>query len=344
MKADAGIGERVLELLSGIDLERPVVDEERATERLKAYLEALGLRVPDIRWLPNLRALSGAARNTSRGRSHRTEFHRRQSQLLDAGWSEDDVWRFCGVMPRFPHPRFRGAWEVAELDDTVLTVGLGLGLSDQVSAVRCVTSSLHGRAVQLSAGADSSASTPPDALVPLAEAADAGVFAIALGRKGDLVATSRPRLRLDTERRLHSWDGLPAAEWANGGGVYFWRGVGMTESAGRNPDRVTPSRIAGWANAERRRVAIERIGLERFLTGLDARVVQQDDYGRLWRTERDIGGEPLVAVEVVNATVEPDGTYRRYFLRVPPEARTARWAVAWTFGLTWRAYAPVAES
>ena len=30
---------------------------------------------------------------------------------------------------------------------------------------------------------------------------------------------------------------------------------------------------------------------------------------------------------------EPDGTYRRYFLRVPPRMRTARQAVAWTFGV-----------
>ena len=37
-------------------------------------------------------------------------------------------------------------------------------------------------------------------------------------------------------------------------------------------------------------------------------------------------------MEVVNATAEPDGSHRRYFLRVPPTARTAREAVGWTFG------------
>ena len=37
-------------------------------------------------------------------------------------------------------------------------------------------------------------------------------------------------------------------------------------------------------------------------------------------------------VEVVNATPEPDGSYRHYFLQVPPGVRTAREAVAWTFG------------
>ena len=45
-----------------------------------------------------------------------------------------------------------------------------------------------------------------------------------------------------------------------------------------------------------------------------------------------VDGEPLTVVEVVNSTPEPDGSHRRYFLRVPPDTRTAREAVAWTFG------------
>lgn len=36
---------------------------------------------------------------------------------------------------------------------------------------------------------------------------------------------------------------------------------------------------------------------------------------------------------VVNSTPEADGTYCRYFLRVPPTIGTARAAVAWTFGI-----------
>ena len=68
------------------------------------------------------------------------------------------------------------------------------------------------------------------------------------------------------------------------------------------------------------------------MRGLGGEIVQEDDYGRLWRTRQQVGGESYVAVEVTNATAEPDGTHRRYFLRVPPDTRTARTAVAWTFG------------
>jgi hypothetical protein len=45
-----------------------------------------------------------------------------------------------------------------------------------------------------------------------------------------------------------------------------------------------------------------------------------------------IDGEQVHLVEVVNATAEPDGSRRRYLLRVPPTTRTARAAVAWRFG------------
>jgi len=49
-------------------------------------------------------------------------------------------------------------------------------------------------------------------------------------------------------------------------------------------------------------------------------------------------------VEVRNSTPEPDGSRRTYFLRVPPTMRTAREAVAWTFGLGAVDYRPAVET
>jgi hypothetical protein len=45
-------------------------------------------------------------------------------------------------------------------------------------------------------------------------------------------------------------------------------------------------------------------------------------------------------VQVTNVTPEPDGTRRTYWLRVPPDVRTARQAVAWTFDLDEGDYHP----
>ncbi|WP_331386629.1 DUF6745 domain-containing protein [Saccharothrix sp. ST-888] len=54
--------------------------------------------------------------------------------------------------------------------------------------------------------------------------------------------------------------------------------------------------------------------------------------------------EPVVMVEVVNSTAEPDGTFRTYWLRVPPGTRTARAGVAWTFGVNEADYHPQRET
>jgi len=322
------IGELVLSVLGGIDLRRPRVDQAAAADRLQAYVRALGVPAPVVRWAPDLRALREARAGADRG--YLPGFSVRQSWLLDQGWA------FPGRAERFPQ-----ATRVAHIDRIVL--GAGLGSSPDMRPIRWVGPSLLARASQLAAGAVP-APKRVAALVPLAEAAAAGLFAFTVGREDDLLALSRPSLRLDSEGRLHDWDGNAAVNWPGGRGLYFWRGVEMTESAGRNPDRLTVSRVVRWATAERRRVAIERIGVEPFMGALGGRVVQQDDYGRLWRTEREIDGEPFVAVEVVNATEDPDGSRRRYFLRVPPDIRSARRAVAWTFGLSGRDYKVAVES
>jgi hypothetical protein len=49
-------------------------------------------------------------------------------------------------------------------------------------------------------------------------------------------------------------------------------------------------------------------------------------------------------VRVRNSTPEPDGTYKHYFLRVPPNITRAKQAVAWTFGLEEDQYFPDLES
>ena len=80
-------------------------------------------------------------------------------------------------------------------------------------------------------------------------------------------------------------------------------------------------------------------------------------FGTLWWRELD-RDEPIVMVEVVNQTPEPDGSFKHYFLRVDPRLRplladgsfgraqflTARNAVASTFGLQGEQYAPELET
>ena len=169
------------------------------------------------------------------------------------------------------------------------------------------------------------------ALEHLAEAAAAGLFAIAVCGC-TIVLLTRPKLRVENGQ-LHCWDGRPAVAWEAGEGekgFYFWRGVSVRDAVGANPEKLDPRRFMTWKNAEVRRVAIERYGYGNFLRDGRAKLVNQDRYGRRWRL--NYGKDDVAFVEVVDATPTPEGTHKTYYLRVPPTARSARAAVAWTFG------------
>jgi hypothetical protein len=85
--------------------------------------------------------------------------------------------------------------------------------------------------------------------------------------------------------------------------------------------------------------------VDRYVREAGGKVIGADAFGRLWRCEPlPDEHEPLVLLEVENATREPDGSARRYFLRVPPTIAMPHDGVAWSFGLAAPDYAPTAES
>lgn len=138
----------------------------------------------------------------------------------------------------------------------------------------------------------------------------------------------------DAENRIHNLDG-PAIEYRGSeySNVYAVHGVRVSKKV---IDRAfTWQDIDAETNAEVRRVMIELYGKEKYIVDSGAEEIHRDDYGILYRKElRD--DEPLMMVKVVNSTVEPDGTYKDYWLRVQPSCyggiKTARAAVA----STWR--------
>jgi len=146
--------------------------------------------------------------------------------------------------------------------------------------------------------------------------------------------------RVNDGRRLHCETG-PAVESAVEN-LYFWHGVLVPAFAVMRPEWITLQHIQQEENAEVRRVLIERMGWERWLTASGAQPVQSDRYGDLYRT--DLNGARIGVVVVTNSTPEPDGTQKRYALLVPPEHESAHGAVAATFGLTPEQYAPAVET
>ncbi|MFI0539717.1 hypothetical protein RKD19_008246 [Streptomyces canus] len=157
------------------------------------------------------------------------------------------------------------------------------------------------------------------------------------------VLSERPvALHRDEAGRLDHGDG-PALAYPDGFALHAWRGMPVPSAFLAELSTLTPQRIRAEENAELRRVMLEYYGYDRYLTDSGARPVHQDHTGTLWRIDL-ADDEPVVMVEVLNSTPEPDGTNRTYWLRVPPSTRTAKAGVAWTFGLEAGAYAPVRET
>jgi hypothetical protein len=157
------------------------------------------------------------------------------------------------------------------------------------------------------------------------------------------VLSERPAvLARDDQGRLHGEDG-PAIAYSDGLALHCWRGMPVPADLIGQLDRLTVERIHAEQNLELRRVLTERYGLDRYLRHAGATRVGADETGILWRLPVD-GDESLVMVEVTNSTPEPDGSRRRYWLRVPPTTRSAREAVAWTFGLPPEEYRPVRQT
>jgi hypothetical protein len=158
------------------------------------------------------------------------------------------------------------------------------------------------------------------------------------------VVSDRPAtLTFDQRGRPNSATG-PFCEWSDGSALFAIHGVAMPAGFLQDPPSFGPSEIDAERNVEVRRVMLERYRMSRYMRQTAAQVLDRSDrFGTLYR--RDLPGEePLVMVEVVNSTPEPDGSSRRYWLRVPPDVRTARAAVAWSFGLEENAYAPTIET
>lgn len=149
--------------------------------------------------------------------------------------------------------------------------------------------------------------------------------------------------RMDDRLRLHGTE-KPAITFSDGYEAWAMNGLIIPRAIARNPDSLTVNSIDNLRNIEVRRMLIENYGADNYLMDSGAEMIHEDEYGALFRKEFD-DDEPLVMVRVTNSTMEPDGTFKNYFLRVPPQVETAREAVAWTFGIEdGQEYKPAQES
>lgn len=159
----------------------------------------------------------------------------------------------------------------------------------------------------------------------------------------DVCFVSEPPVSIsrDENGRFHRMGG-PAIEYAGDFNIYCWRDTRVTADALTGD--VTVDRIQRENNLEVMRILLERYGIEEFLRDSQAQHVQEDETGALYKLTGGPWSGSIALVGVVNSTAEPDGTFKRYFLRVPPDTTSAREGVAWTFNLSADEYAPNVQS
>jgi hypothetical protein len=109
-----------------------------------------------------------------------------------------------------------------------------------------------------------------------------------------------------------------------------WRGVRINQRLAFAPESLTASEILNEANAELRRVMIERMGALEFVKEAQAKILDEDS---------DVGGRrqllqiPLPEDEsLVGLNCRCPSTGREYLLRVPPSTKTCHQAAAWIAG------------
>ena len=116
---------------------------------------------------------------------------------------------------------------------------------------------------------------------------------------GLAIVSERPlTASVDADGRLHAEDG-PALAFGDGFTIHAWHGVTVDREVIEAPETITIEAIDGEANAERRRVLVERFGFDRLVREGHGSVRHEDETGRLW--ERPMGridwrrqDEPLV--------------------------------------------------
>jgi hypothetical protein len=130
------------------------------------------------------------------------------------------------------------------------------------------------------------------------------------------------------QHRLHRGSG-PAAVWEDGWGVYAVHGCVVPGWIIEHPGTISVRDIEAQANAEVRRVMLDSFGWARYIADSHAVIVDQVPVdhvihglrgARLLRKELPGEPEPLVYLEMLNSTPEPDGTFRRYLERIDPKA------------------------
>lgn len=142
------------------------------------------------------------------------------------------------------------------------------------------------------------------------------------------------------EGRKH---GLSVDVW--GSMSYWFEGISVPRCFVMSPEELTLKDVFSYTNAEVRYVGVKILDYSVIQASEHYALIDHDDEtnAELFHIE-GIFTEPMAMVKVINGSPEPDGTYKKYFLQVPPDEKTCKSAIAWTFRKTETTYNPKVET
>lgn len=127
--------------------------------------------------------------------------------------------------------------------------------------------------------------------------------------------------------------------------TYYYENIRVPPHYCTKPEALTIDDVLSHPNAEVRYVGMRIIGLEKVMADKRTRIIDSDESKGMVLFQFDGGlSEPVSYLKVVNSTMEPDGSFKNYYLCVPPNMKKCKQAVAWTFGLNASDYNPTQET
>ena len=126
---------------------------------------------------------------------------------------------------------------------------------------------------------------------------------------------------------------------------YYYENIRVPPHFITKPDSITLKEVLAHPNTEVRFVGMKIVGMDKVMNDKSTKIIHRDEEkNQVLFQIKGIFTDPVSYVKVVNSTQEPDGTYKDYYLCVPPNMKTCQQAVAWTFRMEAKEYAPSQET
>jgi len=127
--------------------------------------------------------------------------------------------------------------------------------------------------------------------------------------------------------------------------TYYYENIRIPPHFFTNPESLTLEEVLGHRNTEVKYVGMKIIGMKKVLLHKDTKIIHTDKEKDMVLFQFNVGlTDPVSYLKVVNSTQEHDGSYKNYYLCVPPNMKTCKEAVAWTFRMEEEEYKPSQET